>query len=120
MNDENNIADEISLLDLVAVLWRWKRLIIGITGLISIAVFIYVFVGKIMEPEKSIMPDVYTSTAFMRIQNDKGNAGAGGLSALLQQNAVANLAGLGTGMRGNSAQQLALYIAESNSGCYCR
>jgi len=34
---------------------------------------------------------------------------------LLQQNAVANLAGLGTGMRGNSAQQLALYIAESNS-----
>ena len=115
MDDIDTEFDEISLLDLAAVLWRWKRLIIGITGLISIAVFIYVFVGKIMEPEKSIMPDVYTSTAFMRIQNDKSNAGAGGLSALLQQNAVANLAGLGTGMSGNSAQQLALYIAGSNS-----
>ena len=115
MDDIDTESDEISLLDLAAVLWRWKRLIIGITGLISIAVFIYVFVGKIMEPEKSIMPDVYTSTAFMRIQNDKSNAGAGGLSALLQQNAVANLAGLGTGMSGNSAQQLALYIAGSNS-----
>ena len=115
MNNENNGIDEISLLDLAAVLWQWKWHIIGITGLISIAVFIYVFVGKIMEPEKSIMPDVYTSTAFMRIQNDKSNAGAGGLSALLQQNAVANLAGLGTGMSGNSAQQLALYIAGSNS-----
>lgn len=115
MDDIDTESDEISLLDLAAVLWRWKRLIIGITGLISIAVFIYVFVGKIMEPEKSIMPDVYTSTAFMRIQNDKSKAGAGGLSALLQQNAVANLAGLGTGMSGNSAQQLALYIAGSNS-----
>lgn len=81
INIEN---DEISLLDLLAVLWRWKWLIVVVTGLISVAAFAYVFIGKKMAPEKSFMPDLYTSTAFIRIRSDVGVA-RGVLASMLQQ-----------------------------------
>ena len=109
-HDINNNSDEISLLDLVAVLWRWKWLIIGLTGMVTIGVFIYCFIGKKMGPQKSYMPDVYTSTAFMRIQSSTSSSG-GALASMLQQSGFAGLAG-GTG---DNTQQLALYIAGSNS-----
>ena len=113
-NNENNNAEEISLLDLVVVLWHWKWLIIGLTGVFSVAVFSYVLIGKRMEPEKSFMPDVYTSTAFMRIQsNTDGSAGA--LASMLQQSGLGNLAGSSGRSGGDNIQQLALYIAGSNS-----
>ena len=108
--NENNDSDEISLLDLAAVLWRWKWLIIGLTGIVSIGVFTYVLIGKKMDPQKSYMPDVYTSTAFMRIQSSTSSSG-GALASMLQQSGLGGLAG------GNSdnTQQLALYIVGSNS-----
>ena len=111
--NKKNGDDEISLLDLAAVLWQRKRLIIGVTGVISVAVFVYVFVGKKMNPEKSFMPDVYTSTAFMRIA-DGNNASGSALTSMLQQSNLNNLMGLGDNV-GNTTQQLALYLAESNS-----
>lgn len=110
--NENNDSDEISLLDLAAVLWRWKWLIIGLTGIVSIGVFTYVLIGKKMDPQKSYMPDVYTSTAFMRIEGNAGTSG-GALASMLQQNGLGNLVGLSGG--GDSIKQLALYIAGSNS-----
>ena len=112
MTDESD--NEISLLDLAAVLWRWKWLIIGLTGMVSISVFAFLLIGKIMEPEKSFMPDVYTSTAFMRIQTGN-NSSSGALSSLLQQSNLGGLAGLSGSSGGNTTQQLALYIADSNS-----
>lgn len=111
-NNINNDTDEISLLDLLVVLWRWKWLVIGLTGLISVSVIIYTFVGKRLPPDKSFMPDVYTSIAFMRIQEEKSNSS---LSTLLSQSSLGGLAGLsGTGS-GNTLQALALYLAGSNS-----
>ena len=110
--DINNDTDEISLLDLVTVLWRWKWLIIGITACISVAVFTYVLIGKKIEPEKSFMPDVYTSIAFMRIQEEKSSTS---LSSLLSQSNLGGLAGLSGNGNGNTLQALALYLAESNS-----
>ena len=62
----NNSDDEISFLDLAAVLWRWKRLIIGLTVLVMIGVVAYVIVSKVLSPEKSYLPDMYTSSAMMR------------------------------------------------------
>jgi len=109
-HDINNNSDEISLLDLVAVLWRWKWLIVALTGIVSIGVFTYVLIGKKMGPQKSYMPDVYTSTAFMRIQSSTSSSG-GALASMLQQSGFAGLA-RGTG---DNTQQLALYIAGSNS-----
>ncbi|UTC48245.1 chain length determinant protein [Treponema vincentii] len=111
MNDVNNTVHEISLLDLAAVLWHWKWLIIGLTAVISIAAFTYCFIGKVMPPEDSFMPDVYTSTAFMRIQSS-GSSSGGALASMLQQSGFGALAGV-TGS--DNTQQLALYIAGSNS-----
>lgn len=112
--NKKNDNDEISLLDLAVVLWRWKWLIIGLTGMISVAVFTYVLSGKKMNPEKSLMPDVYTSTAFMRIQNEN-NTGNGAVTSMLQQSNISNLVGLTGNGGGNTTQQLALYFAGSNS-----
>ena len=109
----NKDTYEISLLDLAAVLWRRKILIVGITSLISIAVFIYVLVGKLLPSKKSFMPDVYTSTAFMRIQSERSSS-SGTLASILQQSNLGNLAGL-TGGGGNTNTKLALYIAGSIS-----
>ena len=110
-HDINNDSEEISLLDLAAVLWHWKWLIIGLTAVISMAAFTYCFIGKMMPPEDSFMPDVYTSTAFMRIQSSTSSSG-GALASMLQQSGLGALAGV-TGS--DNTQQLALYIAGSNS-----
>lgn len=110
-HDINNDSEEISLLDLAAVLWHWKWLIIGLTAVISMAAFTYCFIGKMMPPEDSFMPDVYTSTAFMRIQSSTSSSG-GTLASMLQQSGLGALAGV-TGS--DNTQQLALYIAGSNS-----
>lgn len=110
-HDINNNSDEISLLDLVAVLWRWKWLIVWLTGIVSIGVFIYVIIGKKMDPKNSFMPDVYTSIAFMHIQSSTNSSG-GALASVLQQSGLGGLAGGGIS---DNTQQLALYIAGSNS-----
>ena len=60
----NDGDDEISLLDLAAVLWRWKLLIIGITCLVMVGTVVYVLIGKKLPPEKSFLPDsifIYSS-----------------------------------------------------------
>ena len=112
-HDINNDSEEISLLDLAAVLWHWKWLIIGLTAVISIAAFTYCLIGKMMPPEDSFMPDVYTSTAFMRIQSSTNSSG-GALSSVLQQSGLGSLVGL-AGSGSDNTQQLALYLAGSNS-----
>lgn len=102
--------DEISLIDLFAVIWCRKILIIGITVCAMVGSFLYAFIGKKLPPEKSFMPDVYTSTAFMRIRTeDKADT--------LGMLASGSLVGLiGGGVAGkDSNHQLALYIADSNS-----
>lgn len=109
-HDINNNSDEISLLDLIAVLWRWRWLIVVLTGIVSIGVFTYVLIGKKMDPKNSYMPDVYTSTAFMRIQSSTSSS-SGALASMLQQSGLGGLAGGSS----DNTQQLALYIVGSNS-----
>ena len=111
----NTASDEISLLALVAVLWRWKRLIIGVTGLVMIAAFSYALIGKKLPPEKSYLPDMYTSSAMMLISGDN-NKGSSALNQLVASG-LGNLAGLAgmSGLTGSSYSKLALYLAESDS-----
>lgn len=113
MDNNDTTTDEVSLVDLVAVLWQWKKLIIGLTTLISIVTFIFLFVTKKLPPEKSFLPDAYTSTAFMRIQSRNKSSGST-LASILQQSNLGGLAGLTGGVENTNAQ-LALYIAGSNS-----
>ena len=113
--NKNNEDDEILLLDLAAVVWKWKWLVIGLTGLVMIGVVIYAIVSKILPPEKSFLPDMYTSSAVMLIggESNKTNSAL----AQLASSGLGNLAGL-TGLSGSggvSYSKLALYLAESDS-----
>lgn len=113
--NENNSDDEISLLDLAAVLWKRKWLIIGLTCLVMIGVVAYAIVSKIVPPEKSYLPDMYTSSAMMLISGDS-NKGSSALSQLASSSlgSLAGLAGL-TGLDSSKYRKLAMYLAESDS-----
>ena len=96
-NIENNAVvenkdEEISLIDLFAVLLKYKKLII-ITVLAAM-VFAVVFsvISLKLPPEKSYLPNEYTSTANMLI-NDATSSG-GGLSSMLSSSGLSGLAGL--------------------------
>lgn len=113
--NENSENDEISLLDLAAVVWKRKWLIIGITGVMMVAVVMFAIVSKILPPEKSFLPNMYTSSAMMLISADN-NQGNSALSQLASSSlgGLAGLAGLSSSI-GSSYSKLALYLAESDS-----
>ncbi|GHT87060.1 hypothetical protein FACS1894137_13590 [Spirochaetia bacterium] len=110
--DHNN--DEISLLDLFAVLLRCKAMILVITLIAMIGVVIFAVISLKLPSETSPLPNEYTPTAFMLI-NDSSSSG-GGLSSMLNSSGLgglASLAGISIG-GGQSNSQLAVYLIESN------
>jgi len=115
MNEEfQKQDDEISLIDLFAVLWQRKIMIITITLLAAIGVVIYCIVSIKMPPEKSRLPNIYTPKALMLIDN---RSSGGGLSAALNSSGMggfASLAGLNL-PSGSSYSQLAIFLVGTNS-----
>lgn len=113
--NEHSDEDEISLLDLAVVVWMQKWMIVRVTGLVMIGVIAYAIIGKMLPPEKSFLPDMYTSSAMMLISGDNNN-GNNSLSKLAASSLgnLAGLAGLSGSGRGNYSQ-IALYLAESDS-----
>lgn len=115
--EENKIQDdEISLIDLFAVLWKYKFLIISVTVIAMIAVLIYSIVSISLPPEKSYLPNKYTAQAQMLINNDSSSSG--GLSSMLSSSGLGSLASMASlnvsgGASSNSA--LAGYLVHSNS-----
>ncbi|GHT86229.1 hypothetical protein FACS1894137_11520 [Spirochaetia bacterium] len=114
MEEIENNNDEISLLDLFAVLLRRKVMIITITLIAMIGVITYSVISLKLPTEKSPLPNVYTPTAFMLINNSSSSGG--GLSSMLNSSGLgglASLAGISIG-GGQSNSQLAVYLIESN------
>ncbi|GHT83469.1 hypothetical protein FACS1894137_04630 [Spirochaetia bacterium] len=114
MNEEQSNNDEISLIDLFAVLLRRKVMIITITLIAMIGVITYSVISLKLPTEKSPLPNEYTPTAFMLI-NDASSSG-GGLSSMLSSSGLgglASLAGISIG-GGQSNSQLAVYLIGSN------
>lgn len=110
-NKENN--DEISLIDLFAVLLKYKKMII--ITVVSFMIFAVVFsiISLLLPPKISYLPNKYTSSASMII-NEEDSAG-GGLSSMLSSSglsSLASLAGIGTGS--SSFGSLAIYLTTSN------
>lgn len=106
--EENKIQDdEISLIDLFAVLWKYKFLIISVTVIAMIAVLIFSIVSISLPPEKSYLPNKYTAQAQMLINNDSSSSG--GLSSML------SMAGLNVSGGASSNSALAGYLVHSNS-----
>ena len=104
--------DEISVIDLFAVLLRYKFLIIAITGIAMIGVLVFSVVSIMQPPEKSILPNEYTPSAAILISNNSGTD----VSSLLSSSGLGSLASLaGVSVpttQSNSA--LAGYIISSN------
>ena len=115
MEDEKQ-NDEISLIDLFAILWRRKIMIIVIVVIAAIGVVAYSIISLRLPPEKSYLPDEYTPTASLLINDDRSSGG--NLSALLNSNSsLGSLAGLFgvSGSGGSSLNSLAIYLVGSNS-----
>ena len=105
-------GDEISLIDLFAVLWRRKKMIITITLLAAIGVVGYSIISLKLPPEKSFLPNQYTPKALMLIDN---KSSGGGLSSMLgNMGGLASLAGVSLPVS-SSFSELAVYLIETNS-----
>ena len=103
--------DEISLIDLAAVLLRRKWLIIGITALALLGSLAYAIGSMVLPPDKSYLPNYYKPKAIVLI-SDSG----GGLSSMLGNAAgLAALAGVDIGGGGKSNGELAVMIAKSDT-----
>lgn len=101
--------NELSILDLVAVLFKFWWLIIGTTFIAAISIFLYCFIATKLPPEKTYMPNTYQSKAEMLINN----SGSGGsASALLSSAGLSSL--LGSAKNGPTASSLAQYFVGSN------
>ena len=75
--DENSVTvkkedDEISLIDLLAVLLRRKWMIIGICVAAMIFAVVISILSLKLPPEKSFLPNEYTPKAQMLINNESG------------------------------------------------
>lgn len=104
--------EEISLIDLFAVLWKRRFMIIGITVTAMLLVVIACIVSIKMDPKKSFMPNEYEVSAKMLIKKD--NANSSSLSSSL--GSLGSMAGL-LGMNikeDQSTSQLIMYLIKSD------
>lgn len=111
-NVQNN-DDEISLIDLFAVLWKRKFLIIGITAACAVFSVVFSVISLVQKPEKSILPNEYTPRALMLISN--GESGSSSLNSMLSSSGFGSLAGMAGISSGSTNSGLAIYFASTNS-----
>jgi tyrosine-protein kinase Etk/Wzc len=110
---EEKKEDEISFIDLLVTLLRYKRFIITITCIAAVFAIIYSVVSLILAPEKSYLPNQYRSSANMLVNSQDSS---GGLSSMLASSGLSSLAGMaGVSVGGSSYGELAVAIASSNS-----
>ena len=114
--DENKIQEEeISLIDLFAVLWRYKMMIIIVTLIAMIGVVIYSVISLKLPAEKSFLPNKYTAQAQMLINNDSSSSS--GFSSMLSSSGLGGLSSIaGVSVPGGASNSsLAGYLVHSNS-----
>jgi len=111
--DTKKQDDEISLIDLFLVLWRRKKMIIGITIVAVIGAVVFSIISLVLPPEISPLPNQYTPKALMLIDNRSSSGG--GLSSMLgSMGGLASLAGMSLSPS-SSYSQLAVFLVETNS-----
>lgn len=107
--------DEVSLLDLLAVMWKRKRLIISITVIAMVFIVIFSIISLVLPPEKSFLPNEYTPQAHMLINDNSSQSNS--LSSLISSSGLgglASLAGISTSAE-SSNSALAGFITSSNT-----
>jgi uncharacterized protein involved in exopolysaccharide biosynthesis len=111
--DAESKNDEISLIDLFAVLWRWKKLIIIIVVLAMIGVVGFSILSLVLPVEISPMPNRYTPSALMLI-NDESSKGGGMASMLGSMGGLAAMAGINV-PTGSTYSDLIIYLVGTNT-----
>lgn len=110
----NNHDDEISLIDLFAVLLKRKKMIITVTVLAMVGAVIFSIISLKLPPEKSPLPNQYTPYALMLINNSDSSSGS--LSSMFSSSGLSSLAGLaGVSTNTSSYSSLAVYLAGTNT-----
>jgi uncharacterized protein involved in exopolysaccharide biosynthesis len=102
---------EISFLDLMATILRYKRLVVGGTISAALIVILYTIGSLILPPEKSYLPNHYTSSANILISSDSG----GELSSMFGSTGLGSLASLAGVSMGEVSGDLAVFLATSDS-----
>jgi len=102
--------DEISLIDLFAVLLRRKWMIIIATTVAAVAVVVYSVISLKLPSDKSYMPNTYKVSANMLITDSSG----GGSSLSGTAGMAASMLGLSVGGGGSSSSSLVMYLTSSN------
>jgi uncharacterized protein involved in exopolysaccharide biosynthesis len=112
---QKDADDEISLLDLFAVLWRRRVMIIVITLIAAVGVVAFSVVSLLLPTEISPLPNEFTPTAIMLINN--ASSSGGGLSSMLSSSGLGGLASLaGVNVSAGAAfSELAIYLVGSNT-----
>lgn len=111
MSDTSN-NQEITLVDLFAVLWKRKWLIIISTAVAMIGSVIFAIITIKLPAEKSPMPNKYTPRAQMLINDEK----SGGMASMLSSSGLGGLASMaGVNVKGGASNSaLAGYLVHSN------
>ena len=108
----SNKNDEISLIDLFAVLLKHKWMIFIITMIAAVFIVVYSIISLKLPADKSFLPNEYTVTANMLIKNSS-NSNASSISGAAS--AAASLMGINLNGGGTSVSSLVVYLTSSNS-----
>ncbi|AHC16497.1 GumC family protein [Salinispira pacifica] len=120
MNNDSRVAagsqsaDEISLVDLLSVLIRNRKLIILLPAIIGVLTLIVLLISAKLPPEASFLPNSYEASAIVMIEEERSSSG---ISAALASSGLGNLAGLAgiQGSGGRNYGSLAVEITNMNS-----
>ena len=113
---QNKTSDEeISLIDLFAVLLKHKFLIIGITVFSMVFAVVISIISLVLPPEKSFLPNRYTPKALMLI-NDSSSSG-GSFASMISSSGLGSLASMAgiSATAGSTYSALAIYFSTTNS-----
>ena len=105
--------DTISLIDLIAVLWKRKWMIIGITFAAAVGVVGFSIASLVLPPEESPLPNYFKPEAMVLVTGDQ-NTPSFGQAASGQLGDLAALAGISAG-GGGSYGQLVVELSKSRS-----
>src|SRR5574344_673250 len=100
-NEKDSKDDEISLIYLLAVLLKYKRMIIVVTVLAALFAVTYSIFSLKLPSEKSPLPNQYTPKALMLINNSTSSSSTA--ASLLASSGLSSLSGMaGVSLGGSS------------------
>lgn len=103
---------DISFLDILAILWKRKKMIIGVTGIAAIFIVAFSLISLLLPPEKSFLPNLYSPKATILISA----GGSGSFSSALASSGLSGLASLAGISAGNNTNGLlAIELLKSNT-----